>query len=77
MDVRYFSGSLTPHLQSLIDELGLVDELPFSIDNDYQCDTVINNFLLSLVVPRSPSPRTWRTYAEQLSFFLPFPSLAS
>jgi integrase/recombinase XerC len=72
LDVHYFASNLTPHLASLINELGLNDGLPYTIDNDFKCDPVVNDFFLSLVAPRSRASTTWRTYAEQLSFFFRF-----
>lgn len=72
MDIYYFDGDRTPHLSHLIRELCLVKNLPFTVDEKFQCDTRVNDFFLALVVPQSPSPNTWGTYAEQLSMFFRF-----
>lgn len=72
MDIHYFSTDLTPHLSPLIKNLGLNEGLPFTIDDGNKCDVILNNFFLSLASPQSRSVNTWRTYAEQLSFFFRF-----
>ncbi|WP_076592152.1 tyrosine-type recombinase/integrase [Herminiimonas arsenitoxidans] len=72
MDIYYLKQDRTPHLAHLIEQLGLVDQQPFTIDINWQCDAVLNSFLRSLAAPGSPSPNTWRTYAEQLSLFFRF-----
>lgn len=72
MDIFYFSSTLTPHLNPFIEELGLTEKLPFNIDKDMKCDLIVNEFFLSLIGPQSPSPQTWKTYAEQLSLFFRF-----
>ena len=72
VNIFYFDRSLTPHLAPLIRELCLVDRLPFTVDEHLRPDAVINEFFLDMVVPQSPSPNTWKTYAEQLSMFFRF-----
>lgn len=55
-----------------MNELGLVDGMPYTLDKTFQFDVIVNKFFHSLVVPQSPSRRTWGTYAEQLSLFFRF-----
>lgn len=72
MDVTYVDLNLTPHLKELAKELGIVDGLPFSINSDFQYESDINRFFRYLTVAETPSPNTWRTYAEQLSIYFRF-----
>lgn len=72
MDIYYLKQDRTPHLSHLVEQLGLVDKQPFTVDLNWQCDAVLNSFLRSLAAPGSPSPNTWRAYAEQLSLFFRF-----
>lgn len=72
MDIYYFEKKKTPHLAALMNELGLVDGLPYTLTKSFQFDFILNKFFHSLVVPQSPSERTWSTYAEQLSLFFRF-----
>lgn len=72
MDVYYFSAKLTPLLHNLITELGLPEGLPYTVDRNYRCDPILNDFFLYLVGPRTRGSGTWSTYAEQLSLFFRF-----
>lgn len=72
MNVYYFDAELTPHLTSLIAELSLPDGLPYTVDSEWRCDPILNDFFLFLVGPSSRGSATWRTYAEQLSLFFRF-----
>lgn len=72
MDIYYFDKSLTPHLAPLIQQLALVDGMPFSVDENFKCDPVVNACFKSWASPATRSPRTWKTYAESLSYFFRF-----
>jgi len=72
MDVQYIDLSLTPKLKALAKELGVINGLPFSINDDFLYDPVINKFFSSLAMAQTASPRTWRTYSEQISIFFRF-----
>lgn len=72
MDVQYVDLSLTPKLKALAKELGVVDGMPFSVDDELKFDPVINKFFTSLATAQTPSKRTWATYSEQISIFFRF-----
>lgn len=72
MDVYYFRAELTPHLAGLIAELSLPDGLPYTVDTEYRCNPILNDFFLSLAAPSTRASATWGTYAEQLSLYFRF-----
>ncbi len=72
MDVYYFEKSRVPHLAKLVRELGIPDRIPYTMGENFQCDPVINEYFKYLALPLTPSPQTWRTYAEQLSIYMRF-----
>jgi len=72
LDVYYFRANLTPQLSYLINELGISDGMPYTVDSENRCDQVLNEFFLTLAAPGTASSATWRTYAEQLSLFFRF-----
>lgn len=72
MQIYYFQADLTPHLSSTIAKLSLPEGLPYTVDQEFRCDAVVNDFFLSLAAPSTRGSATWRTYAEQLSMFFRF-----
>ncbi|MEV4780475.1 tyrosine-type recombinase/integrase [Burkholderia sp. LMU1-1-1.1] len=72
MNIYYFDAELTPHLTGLIAQLSLPKGLPYTVDSEWRCDPILNDFFLYLVGPSSRGSATWRTYAEQLSLFFRF-----
>jgi site-specific recombinase XerD len=53
-------------------ELGIVDGLPFTLDEKFKFDPIINRFLWQLPSGRRASRNTWKAYSQSISMFMRF-----